>query len=284
MRFNPVQRVCIAIAIAQVVSAALISPAVASGEITIAIKDAKAGLLRSAQEDAEVIRWAVQGEQFIAVTMIKNFYLVEDEETESFLYVPFYQAEELDVELPANILVSGRMPMPHQQDLSYWQVAPGKGRRSLMQRRGVKMLTAHNGKKYPAGYDHNMDYSPSVDGRQLLRDAKGYLGAPYVLGGTTKDGIDCSGLTKVCLARQGVDVVHRSSLQALEGRYVRNQELKPGDLVYFRDAKDSRYLSHVGIYLGRSKFIHASQSRGGVVITSLNDKYFKSHYAFARRL
>jgi cell wall-associated NlpC family hydrolase len=105
-----------------------------------------------------------------------------------------------------------------------------------------------------------------------------------VLGGTGLDGIDCSGLTRVCLANQGVDVVHRASIQALEGRYIEVKHLRPGDLVFFKDDKTERYLSHVGIYAGNGKFIHASGSAGKVVVGSLSDKYFKTQYAFARRL
>jgi cell wall-associated NlpC family hydrolase len=146
------------------------------------------------------------------------------------------------------------------------------------------MLTAHNGKKYPAQYDYNYSYRPVIDGVQLVRDAREFLGVEYVLGGESHKGIDCSGLTRVCLARQGIDVVHRASLQALEGRYVQHTDLRPGDLVYFRDDKTERYLSHVGIYVGNNKFIHASGSYGKVVITSLSKDYYKSHYAFARRL
>ena len=72
---------------------------------------------------------------------------------------------------------------------------------------------------------------------------------------------------QVCLANQGINVVHRSSLQALEGLYVHYDELRPGDLIYFRDSKTSRYLSHVGIYVGGGKFIHAGQSIGEVAIS-----------------
>lgn len=125
---------------------------------------------------------------------------------------------------------------------------------------------------------------PRVNGQRLVRDALVYLGAPYVLGGSTSQGIDCSGLTKACLARQGIDVLHRSSLQALEGQYVPHDALRAGDLVFFRDDVDSRYLSHVGIYAGNGRFVHASRSKGGVVVTSLSEAYFKTHYAFARRL
>ena len=188
----------------------------------VRVKFSQVPLLRCTDIDSDPVRWALEGECFAAVTDVDGFYLVKDEATESFLYLHFTDAEVLIDELPDNIKISGRMPMPDQIDLSYWQVAPSEknmDRTFMRSKSRDEMLTAHNGKKYPASYDPNMDYRPVVDGRELASEARRYLGAQYTLGGTTKEGgIDCSSLTKVCLAQQGIDVVHRASLQALEGR------------------------------------------------------------------
>ena len=109
-----------------------------------------------------------------------------------------------------------------------------------------------------------------------------YIGIPYQAGGAGRLGIDCSGLTYVLYrdydgTRLPISV---RSLYRLEDR-ADYDELSYGDLVFFKINK--RKVSHVGVYLGAGRFVHASQSRG-VVIDDLTDQYWAKRYCGARRV
>lgn len=262
-----------------------------ASSVTVEIISDSTPLLSSNKRDARVVRHAEQGEVFTAhvSSQYSGFYMVVDKVSNSFPFVPFSAAREI-VPVPEDILISGQFQSPVPIDFSEWQVMPDDApytdgvALTKLRSEADGMLLAHNGKRYPAKYSFNENYRPRIKGAQLVRDALAYLDVPYVLGGTSLNGIDCSGLTRVCLAKQGLDLVHRASLQALEGRFIEVDQIKPGDLLFFKDDKTERYLSHVGIYIGNGKFVHASGSSGKVVITSLSSKYFKQQYAFARRL
>ncbi len=116
----------------------------------------------------------------------------------------------------------------------------------------------------------------------LVRRAMGYLGAPYRRGGSSARGFDCSGFALHIYRQFGVNLPHNSAAQSQVGKPVARHELKPGDLVFFRTR--GRRISHVGIYIGNGKFIHASSSRGRVRIDSLNEGYYNKRYAGARRV
>lgn len=118
-------------------------------------------------------------------------------------------------------------------------------------------------------------------GQKLVALAQDYLGVPYVWGGTTPKGFDCSGFTQYVLAQMGYTVKRTAAQQLTNGYSVSN--LKVGDLVFFKNTyATSAAASHVGIYMGDNLFIHAGGD--SVKITSLDHEYYAPRYIGARRI
>jgi cell wall-associated NlpC family hydrolase len=105
-----------------------------------------------------------------------------------------------------------------------------------------------------------------------------YLGVPYVWGGASPSGFDCSGLVSYAFAQLGVSVPHSSYAIWGMGSAVSRDQLEPGDLVFFDG------LGHMGIYIGGGQFIHAPHSGDVVKISSLGEGWYASTYVGARRL
>lgn len=121
-----------------------------------------------------------------------------------------------------------------------------------------------------------------LDQSRMMREISKYMGVPYVHGGSSKDGMDCSGYTMVVYKNAvNIQLPRSSSEQFKMGRAVSLTELKFGDLVFFNTTGESA--SHVGIYLGDDLFAHASVSLG-VTISSLQSSYYSKRYEGARRI
>jgi len=120
---------------------------------------------------------------------------------------------------------------------------------------------------------------------RLARVVNTYLGIPYKWGGTTRAGMDCSAFTRAIFRETYGVELPRTSLQMYGvGRAVGSkQDLRPGDLVFFKNTYSGTGVSHVGIYMGEGQFAHASSSKGST-ITPLDNPYFKTRYAGARRI
>ena len=107
-------------------------------------------------------------------------------------------------------------------------------------------------------------------GSDVVAYAKKYLGCKYVYGGSSPSGFDCSGFTSYVYKHFGVSLSRTSSGQASNGRKVSNKsDLQVGDIVCFSSSSKSKTIGHVGIYIGGGQFIHAANSRKGVIISNV---------------
>jgi probable lipoprotein NlpC len=108
-----------------------------------------------------------------------------------------------------------------------------------------------------------------------------WKGTRYQIGGLSRQSVDCSGFVHITFkSRLGIVLPRSTDLQVELGQNIDKDELRPGDLVFF---KTGRTLRHVGVYLEDGRFLHAS-SKLGVAISHLNDNYWKSAYWKAKRL
>lgn len=122
----------------------------------------------------------------------------------------------------------------------------------------------------------------AVKAQKIIATAKQYIGVPYVWGGTSPGGFDCSGLVYYVFKQHGMTFNRTAATQYQHGVYVSKSSLQPGDLVFFQNTYKAG-ISHVGIYIGDGQFIHASSSQG-VTISNLSNSYWASHYYGARRV
>ena len=116
---------------------------------------------------------------------------------------------------------------------------------------------------------------------QIIATAKKYIGVPYLWGGTTPSGFDCSGFLQYVFRQNGINLLRTSKQQYTMGVWVSKANLQKGDLVFFQTGSNG--ISHVGMYIGNGQFIHASSSNG-VTISSLNNSYWVRTYYGARRV
>lgn len=117
------------------------------------------------------------------------------------------------------------------------------------------------------------------DNHALYVESSNWMGVPYRNGGTTRQGVDCSGLTSAIYKKVYRKNLERSSdeQRKKDCRKVNKRKLKEGDLVFFHNGRKKKHATHVGIYLKEDKFIHASTSRG-VSIGNLNEDYWEKHW------
>ena len=118
-------------------------------------------------------------------------------------------------------------------------------------------------------------------GEQIATVARSYYGSPYRRGGTSSRGMDCSGLVVRALATQGIRAPHNGAALFKIGTPVKYEDLQPGDVLFF--ATRGLRIGHVGIWIGNNKFVHAANSRRGVIVSEVAG-YYAKRLVGARRL
>ena len=127
--------------------------------------------------------------------------------------------------------------------------------------------------------------APSGEGLQVIEYAQRFLGTPYVWAGTDlENGVDCSGYVYAVMQHFGVSLNRSSAAMTANGVEIDKEELAAGDLVFF-DSDKNGSISHVGIYMGDNKYIHASSGKAAsVIVSDLTDSYSAGTYVTARRV
>ncbi len=127
---------------------------------------------------------------------------------------------------------------------------------------------------------------PSLDGvrRDLVAEASTWIGTPYRYGGHDRRGTDCSGLVMEVYRSVTGKKLPRTTVEQNAGcKRIKRKELRAGDLVFFGSPKGGSKVSHVGMYIGDDRMIHASSSRG-VMVSRIDDKYFGPRFRNAGRV
>ncbi len=149
----------------------------------------------------------------------------------------------------------------------------------------VQMLDYQVVNNSPSGDSGTASFGDGSLGQALVQTAQGYLGVPYVWGGTTSSGIDCSGFVKAVYAAHGITLPRVSGDQAAVGYDVPRGDWSqwvPGDRMYF--ACHHPRIDHTGMYIGGGYFIHASMGHGqSVAIDRVDGAYYAAHLVCVRR-
>ncbi|OUS03518.1 glycoside hydrolase [Flavobacteriales bacterium 33_180_T64] len=133
-------------------------------------------------------------------------------------------------------------------------------------------------------------YSTTVSSKEIeniIDYAKTFKGTKYKYGGTTKKGMDCSGLVVVAFKKEAILLPRTTTDLSKRGKWIDVQKVKAGDLLFFATKKNSRKINHVGIVTksrpGHVEFIHSTTSRG-VITSNLSERYWYLAYVQARRM
>jgi cell wall-associated NlpC family hydrolase len=142
-------------------------------------------------------------------------------------------------------------------------------------------LAACSSQPHVAPQSRAADTQAAAERHQVVETALAQLNKPYRYGGHSGQGFDCSGLVYYAYQSVGIAIPRTARAQQRSARAIPLQDLSPGDLLFFRERGGKP--SHVGLYVGKNRFIHASTSRQTVMLSSLANPYWKERLISAGR-
>lgn len=162
-----------------------------------------------------------------------------------------------------------------------------KNRRVVTTKKTKTTRTVKKPRTKPTRKLNTKPAAASATAKAVINNAKYYKGTRYKYGGTTKAGMDCSGLIYTAFKKENITIPRVSSAMAAHGDWIDLKTVKPGDLLFFATKKNSRKVNHVGLVTstrtGNVEFIHSSTSKG-VIVSNLAERYWYFAFVQARRL
>lgn len=272
---------------------AMITPAFAvSG--TVNTEGSTLRVRSQADTTGSVLAQLAHGTKVEVLTAVENgWYQISVDNTTGYVSGDYLLVDETEA---ASLPVEAE-PVYVQVTTSVLNVRSGPGtdydKVGIVRSGQILQATAENGwYKVDNGYV-SAEYVKEVDasaasqagkGQEIANYALQFVGYPYVYGGSSPKGFDCSGLTSYVYSQFGYSINRTASNQLNNGYAVEKSNLQPGDLVFFRQNGSTKPASHVGVYIGNNQYVHASTPGVGVIISDLNDPYISSGYVGARRI
>ena len=249
--------------------------------------------------DADILATAAYGDQVVIIRQVDDWYLVDYNLMIGYVHSDYVSVKDREnIELGYGVVEDSAVNLRAKPD-------PSSDLLATMNLGDTAYIIGFNCGWYKVQYNGQTGYirsdllalteAPKTNsqasvgqapvvvtlGDQVVSYAYNYMGVPYVWGGTSPNGFDCSGFTQYVFNQMGVTLNRTAAQQLKNGTSV--SDLQPGDLVFFANTyTTSAAASHVGIYVGNNQFIHAAN--GGVKVTSLDQEYYAARYIGARRV
>lgn len=252
-------------------------------------------LRASASTDSDILANAAKGDNVVVIRQVGDWYLVDYNLEIGYMsaqYLTFKERENVELGYgKVNTASVNMRATPSSEGDLVAQLAMGEKAYIIGLNCGWYKVQYNGMTGYIRSDLMELTQAPASNSQgsyvsvasQLVSYAESYMGTPYVWGGTSPSGFDCSGFTKYCYQAFGVNLNRTAAQQLSNGSKVGSGDLAIGDLVFFGNTYSSgEAATHVGIYVGNNQFIHAAS--GGVKVTSLSDSYYASRYVGARRI